>query len=152
MGASGWDYVVPYQEDLSAALDDLRHQVFAAGEYLKPSEVLDLPDPGSVDDLTEDELYEEFMGESGTHSIIDVFSVIPADSIDEDFGTVRPLTGPECLKLFGTARPGLAKYEPLAGSERLHDYVTRGRWTGRTAVLWDNDAPARLVFWGYSGD
>lgn len=152
MGASGWDYVVPYQEDLGAALDDLRRRVFATGEYVKPSEVFDLPDPGSVDDLTEDELYEEFMGESGTHSIIDVFSIIPADSDDEDYGTIRPLTEPECLELFGTARPGLAEYEPLAGGERLHDYVTGGRWTGRTAVLWDGDAPARIVFWGYSGD
>jgi hypothetical protein len=37
VGASGWEYVVPYQDDLGAALDALRRQVFASGEYLKPS-------------------------------------------------------------------------------------------------------------------
>ncbi len=41
---------------------------------------------------------------------------------------------------------------PLTGSERLHDYVTGGRWTGRAAVLWEADAPTEIVFWGYSGD
>lgn len=33
MGASAWDYYVPYQEDLGAALEELRHRVFLAGEY-----------------------------------------------------------------------------------------------------------------------
>jgi len=102
VGASGWDYVVPYQEDLGAALDVLRRQVFASGEYLKPSfygDVFDLPEPGSVDDLFEQEQYWEF-----------------------------------------------------ANSERLYEYVTGGRWTGRTAVLWADGAPAEIAFWGYSGD
>jgi hypothetical protein len=56
VGASGWEYVVPYQEDLAAALDALCRQVFVSGEYLKPcfyGDVFDLPGPGSVDDLFE---------------------------------------------------------------------------------------------------
>ena len=58
MGASGWEYVVPYQRDLGAALDSLRREVFAAGDYVEPSsygDVFDLPNPSSVDDLTEQE-------------------------------------------------------------------------------------------------
>ena len=43
--------------------------------------------------------------------------------------------------------PSRANYEPLAGSERLHDYVTGGRWTGRAAVLWANGAPDEILFW-----
>lgn len=155
MGASGWEYVVPYQQDLGAALDALRRDVFAAGDYVKPSaygDVFDLPDPASVDDLTEQEQYWEFMGTSGTHSIIDVLTVTPADFDGDDFGTIRPLSDAECSELFGTAQPGRTDYEPLAGTERLHDYVTGGRWTGRAAVLWDNGAPAEVVFWGYSED
>ena len=155
MGASGWEYVVPYQEDLDAALDALRRQVFASGEYLKPSyygDVFDLPEPASVDDLFEQEQYWEFMGTSGTHSIIDVASVVPVDFGGEQFGTIRPLSDGEYVELFGVAQPGRADYTALANSERLYDFVTGGRWTGRAAVLWADSAPAEIFFWGYSGD
>ncbi len=152
MGASGWEYVVSYQEDLDAALDMLRRQVFAEGDFVKPSSVFDLPDPVSVEDLTEQEEYWEFMGESGTHSILDVLSVVPADAAAQDYGTIRPLSDAEYAALFETGQPGRADYERLAGTERLHDYVTGGRWTGRAAVLWESGAPAEIMFWGYSGD
>lgn len=139
MGASGWEYVVPYQPDLGAALDALRHQVFASGEYVKPDyygDVFDLPEPSSVEDLLQEQ-YAEFIGTSGTHSIIDMFfGVVPASVRDQGLCTIRPLTDAECVELFGTAQPGRADYTPLAGSERLDDYVTAGRWTGR-AVLAD---------------
>ena len=36
MGASGWNYFVAYQPDPQAALDDLRRQVFEAGDYWLP--------------------------------------------------------------------------------------------------------------------
>jgi hypothetical protein len=155
MGASAWDYVVPYQPDLGAALDALRRQVFASGEYVKPSfygDVFDLPEPSSVDDLAEQEQYWEFMGTCGTHSIIDVLNVVPADFTGEEFGTIRPLSDAECVELFGTTQPRRADYTPLAGSEQLHEYVTGGRWTGRAVVLWADGTPAEIAFWGYSGD
>jgi hypothetical protein len=157
VGASGWEYVVRYQQDLGAALDALRRQEFAGDDWVKPDyygDVFDLPEPGSVDDLTEQEQYWEFMGTSGTHSIIDMHSVVPAGfpEDEEQFGTIRLLSDAEYLGLFGVARPGRAEYASLAGSMRLHDYVTDGRWTGRAAVLWDAGAPAEIVFWGYSGD
>lgn len=155
MGASGWEYVVSYQEDLGAALDALRRQVFASGEYVKPSfygDVFDLPEPGSVDDLFEQEQYWEFMGTSGTHSIIDVPEIVPVDFTGGEFGTIRPLSEAESVELFGAARPSHADYARVAGSERLDEYVTGDRWTGRAAVLWADDAPAEIVFWGYSGD
>jgi hypothetical protein len=155
MGASEWEYVVPYQPDLGAALDALRRQVFASGEYVKPGsygDVFDLPEPRSVDDLTEQEQYWEFMGTSGTHSIIDVLNVVPADFTGEEFATIRPLSDAECAELFGTTQPSRADYTSLAGSQRLHEYVTGGRWTGRAAVLWAEGTPADIAFWGYSGD
>ena len=34
MGASGWDYFVPYEADISAALQRLREDVFARGDYV----------------------------------------------------------------------------------------------------------------------
>jgi hypothetical protein len=121
MGASGWEYVVPYQQDLGGAIDSLRREVFAAGDYVKSADygdVFDLPEPASVEDLTEQEQYWEFMGTSGTHSIIDVLTVIPSDFADNDFATIRPLSDAERSELFGTAQPSRTDYEPLAGTER----------------------------------
>ena len=89
MDASGWEYVVPYQEDLGAALAALHREVFEQGDYVKPSE-WSLPDPSSLDDLKQ-ERYWEFLGNCGTHSIIDVFKVVPVDSDPDEFGTIRPL-------------------------------------------------------------
>ena len=37
MGASGWHYFAPFQPDIKAALDQLRDEVFATGEYFKPA-------------------------------------------------------------------------------------------------------------------
>jgi hypothetical protein len=157
VGASSWEYVVPYQENLGSALAALRLQVFEQGDYLKPSFYgaigggLGVPDPSSLDDLHQ-EPYWEFMGTSGTHSIIDVFAAVPVESGPGEFGTIRPLSQVEYVELFGVAQPGRSDYTPLAGSERLHDSITGGRWTGRAAVLWSDGAPTEIVFWGYSGD
>jgi hypothetical protein len=96
------------------------------------------------------ELYD--MGTSGTHSIIDVLNVVPAGFTGEEFGTIRPLSEAECAELFGATQPSRADYTPLAGSERLHEYVTGGRGTGRAVVLWADGTPAEIAFWGYSGD
>jgi hypothetical protein len=157
MGASSWEYVVPYQADLGAALAALRLQVFEQGDYLKPSYYgangghLGVPDPSSLDDLHQ-EPYWEFMGTSGTHSIIDVFAVVPVESGPGEFGTIRPLSEGEYAELFGVVQPGRSEYATVAGSERLYDFITGGRWTGRAVVLWKDGAPTEIVFWGYSGD
>jgi hypothetical protein len=103
---------------LGAALDAPRRQVFASGEYVKPSfygDVFDLPEPSSVDDLTEQEQYWEFMGTSGTHSIIDVLTVVPADFTGEEFGTIRPLSD----ALRRTVRRHAAESRRLHASSRF---------------------------------
>jgi hypothetical protein len=156
MGASSWEYVVPYQNDLGAALAALRLQVFELGDYLKPSFYgangghLGVPDPSSLDDLHQ-EPYWEFMGTSGTHSIIDVFAVAPIESGPGEFGTIRPLSEGECVDLFGVAQPGRSEYATVAGSKRLYDFITGGRWTGRAAVLSKDGAPNEIVFLGIFG-
>ena len=132
MGASGWEYVVPYQQDLGAALDALHRQVFASGDFIKPSyhgAVFDLPEPSSVDDLFEQERYWEFMGTSGTHSIIDVVNVVPVDFTGEEFGTIRPLSDAECVELFGVAQPGRRHASCLtaAAGGKAHAHFRLGR-------------------------
>ena len=154
MGASGWVYVVPYQDNLQAALDDLRRHVFATGAYVKPDDYgdvfEDLPVPGSVDDL-EQEQFGEFMGTSGTHSVIDVRRIVPVDFPEEEFGAIRPLSDDEARLLFGMPRPSRADFDAV-DENALDDLVTGGRWTGRAVVLWTEDKPSEIAFWGYSGD
>lgn len=149
MGASGWDYVVVYQDDLAAALDGLRRQVFASGEFVSPAEY-GWPVPASVEEIVS-EPYWEFMGTCGTHSVIDVVEVDSEDGAEQGFGTIRPLTQAECEELFGTVSPDRADYD-AAGEDMLSDYVTGGRGTGRSVVLWAEGKPAEIAFWGYSGD
>jgi hypothetical protein len=41
MGASGWTYFVPYESDVSAALQRLRQDVFARGDYVYGDDITD---------------------------------------------------------------------------------------------------------------
>ena len=41
MGATGWSYFVPYQADVSAALQRLREDVFRRGDYICDNDVTD---------------------------------------------------------------------------------------------------------------
>lgn len=154
MGASGWEYVVAYQADLGAALAALRLQVFEQGDYLKPSFYgangggLGVPDPTSLDDLHQ-EPYWEFMGTSGTHSIIDVFAAVPQDPTLKSSGRSGRCRKANTLSC--SASPGQA-----AASTRL--------WLARTGSTTSSPggaglvarrccgATAEIVFWGYSGD
>ena len=57
MGASGWEYIVPYQHDLAAALADLRRYVFERGDYISPAN-FGLPAPPDLEALTDEEYWE----------------------------------------------------------------------------------------------
>lgn len=149
MGASGWRYVVPYQDDLAAALDALRRQVFADGDFISPAED-GYPEPASVEDLFDECGY--FMMTNGTHSVLDVIMVVPAGDTDDLPGTVRPFTPDETRQVFGTAEPGRGDYSPLADELLISKIGLAERGTGRAVTLWEDEVPAEIVFWGYSGD
>jgi len=44
MGAEPWEYIVPYQPDIRAALKQAREETFATGKYKRPYPELDLLD------------------------------------------------------------------------------------------------------------
>jgi hypothetical protein len=62
MGAESWDYFVPYEEDIQAALEKLRQREFLAGHYRG----------SDANPATLEEVFEN-MGAGGTASILDVF-------------------------------------------------------------------------------
>lgn len=109
-----------------------------------------LPIPETVDDLLQ-ELYGEFMGTSGTHSVIDMLRVVPTEVQDQEYCTIRPLTAEETAQLFGGPTPDRLDFDAVPATTLL-DSVTGGRWTGRSVALWAGGKPDEIAFWGISGD
>lgn len=148
VGASEWQYFVPYQQDFGQALQELRQQVFASGEfwwygegdYLPES--MRVPRPTRLENVFDDENVQQ----SGTHSILDVFRVLaPGDAWE--YGSVAPATAEEIHTATGTTHPDRSHAAVLS------DTLDRQRWVGRCAVLYgDQGDPSEIVFWGHSGD
>jgi hypothetical protein len=166
MGASGWQYFVPYQSDIKKALNELREQVFQSGKYYKrapfwqyteESEYDDAPDEDARQELiqwlrrmkamkeptTIEELFQ-WNEEDGTHSILDVKDVSDAP----DFGTISPLSPEELISLFGTSEPTKAMVEQKA------DEIMglRERWQGTYVILYEDGLPNEIFITGFSGD
>ncbi|MEU9509407.1 hypothetical protein AB0D32_24365 [Micromonospora sp. NPDC048170] len=147
MGASGWRYFVAYQPDLDAALDDLRDKVFAEGAYWWArgefgTSASDHPHrPATMDELYAD----EWVQESGTHSILDMFHVL-SDGEKPDYGTVQPVTTAEALRCAGAETLTRAHVGAING-------LAERRAFGRCAILHDAAGrPGEIYFWGFSGD
>lgn len=158
MGASGWDYVTSYEGSVERSLEALHARVFDE-DYGGGEEY------ATLEDLWAD---AEFMGNEGTHSILDVQTVVhstepPSQQRIEDYGTLRPLAPDRIRHHFGTDRPTPDAFtERLArsfsnltvGPERektLIDKCTM-RWTGVYVMLYTGDEPTHLGIFGYSGD
>src|SRR5438093_2548774 len=90
MGAEPWDYFVPYELDIEAALEALREREFRAGRF-RGSELR----PVSIEDAVIQ------MDADGTASILDIDHVAE----EPEFCAVAPLPPDELVRLFGTDRP-----------------------------------------------
>jgi len=173
MGASDWNYFVPYETDISKALQNLREVTFQQGkyyqrdpywkemtfedflppgmdeeetaEYLEEFQILQaLPEPISIEALI------KWNGEEGTHSIIDIREVTPISG----FGAVAPLSSEELKMFFGTDKPTREMIENKAYelSIFLQNELARSRWEGTYIIVYQGDEPAEIYFTGYSGD
>jgi len=142
MGASGWDYVVAYQDDVAAALRELRARAFAEGDYYWPGEPS--ARPATPEQLWEDEAVQY----SGTHSILDVDRVVAADEAGES-GTVGVLDPDEFLA--GSGIPYLTR--AVFEQAQEGDGLLPERWSGYAVVLYsETGRPVEIAFWGLSGD
>ncbi|MFB6812994.1 hypothetical protein ACFCV8_00375 [Streptomyces sp. NPDC056347] len=141
MGASGWDYSVPYQEDLVGAFEALRRKVFEERDYYWEPAEEGRPWPGSIEELWDDEIVRE----AGTHSILDIFRIIGPEDEPEHF-TMRQVTEEEALRVLGTRKLTRAHVPRFEGFDHWG-------WYGRCAVLHDERGePREICFWGYWGD
>jgi hypothetical protein len=162
---------VPYQADLDTALQELRRQVFARGDYFKvwdesgperrvalAAELAEMAemmgasiDEGAIERLASgadpgsiDEALMWSM-DSGTHSVLDV-AVVQDEPAP---GAVTPMGTVAMMDLFGTAEPTSTIIEGKLGAvcEGISD-----RWAAVAIVGYAGGAPESIFFVGVSGD
>ena len=132
MGAEPWEYFVPYEPDIQAALDKLRDREFQAGRF-RGSELA----PATIDEALMN------MEDQGTASILDIMHV--AD--EPDFFTVAPLPDDELLDLYETTKPA---GDMIRGNRDFYEEIERGQ--GVYIIVYDGDRPSEIFFAGYSFD
>ena len=143
MGASGWSYFVPYQEDVGKALEELRQREFEAGRYNRLDEYW--PEkrmPVSIDELM------EWNETEGTHSIIDIFWGVADEPGTDNFAMATPLSTDELMEFFGTQQPTHAMI--VEHEDEVMDY--RSRWEATYVIVYKDDQPDEIFFTGFSGD
>jgi len=152
MSAEFWEYFVPYQEDVRAALEALREQEFRAGRFYQPAEV----QPGFFGRLLGNPPSKPKRPTSireaikiadtnavGTRSILDMERI----SVRLESGAVSPVPPDELRRLLGTDQP---TREMVQQSEELFERVDRGQ--GIYVVTYRHGKPDGIYFGGYSYD
>ena len=132
MGAEPWDYFVPYEQDVQAALTKLKEQVFRAGRYRYSEE-----NPSSIEEA------RDIAEADGTASILDMDRV----GADPDFGVVAPMSPERLVALFGTAQP---TREMIERNQDFYEEIERGQ--GVYIVSYRDGKPSEIFFGGYSFD
>jgi hypothetical protein len=151
--SSEWRYFVPYEADVAAALQRLREDVFARGEYMtEASEIAaaryleDIPrlstsKPTSIEQLLEQE------GDHGTHSILDITHVSPTPKRR----AVSPLPASVLEDYCLSGTPSIEEIEDVYEFGSLEKYVNK-RWRGIYIIAYKDGKPSEIFFAGSSGD
>jgi hypothetical protein len=159
MGASGWDYIEPFDTDLATTLANLRKRVFEEDGYFwfesipKPATLAELDAllQQDEDDLFDGELdfdspeFQQLMdlATTGTHSVLDARGV-------GGRGSIRIVPPAAVEALFGSPQPSRADFERAPEGQRMD---VLGDYTGACVQLHDaTGAVTEVGFWGISGD
>jgi hypothetical protein len=132
MGAEPYDYTVPYEPNIQAALDKLRRRVFESKEF-----------NGAEFDPATPEAALELAEADGTRSILDISRI----SDSPDFCCAAPLSPDELERYFGTRKPTEAM---LRENGEFWEDIERGM--ARYVILYEGDEPKEIYFAGYSFD
>ncbi|MBG6136256.1 hypothetical protein [Longispora fulva] len=136
-----------YRGDIGSSLAALHQKMFDGGEPWFRTELdrWKLPQPATLAELWGSEVYHEFLGTNGTHSILDV------PSIGQD--GISPVDAETVMRVFGADQPTRADWDRVAGEHaRGVQGLLGDRWTGRCVVLFQDGEPVEVAFWGFSGD
>lgn len=152
MGASGWEYDVVFEEDISGALEKLRQKVFDDGNYYNPIEEMcqlmrrEYSKPRSIAELfsPRDPDFQEAIGFGGTGSILDVTDI----SENPRHGCMSPISAATLVEKTGSDKPCAQHVDIL----RNWVYENCERGLGYYFVVYTNDVPTNIYFVGVSGD
>ncbi len=147
MGGEPWDYFTAYQEDINAALQELRQREFKAGRY---NPVMPFPHQGKqpnaaapgAQHATIDEAQTDADAD-GTRSILDIERI----GTTPDYGVACPLSKEELIEHFGTDKP---TREMISKNYDLFEDIERGQ--AIYIIVYKNDKPSEIFFAGYSFD
>lgn len=177
MGASGWHYAVPYNDDPEAALQELRHDVFASGDYgvsrqfrgmwplfwrmRGPAKfvVLAIFIAAKTFFTIDSAIRWLARGCRRPRSIEEAVelaaeagthSILDIQSCGQtpDFGLAVPLSAARMRRLFGTDQPTAKDLEQIL-SVAGEDLE---RWHCICFPLYEDGKPTKLIFVGCSGD
>jgi hypothetical protein len=132
MGAEAWDYFVPYEENIPAALQKLRQREFRAGRYRGSEE-----QPATIEEAIEN------MDADGTGSILDMMRI----SDRPDYFAVTPMSPDELVRQFGTEQP---TREMIERNVDFYEDIERGQ--GVYIIAYKDGKPSEIFFGGYSFD
>lgn len=132
MGAEPWSKFTKHDQNLQRALDNLRREVFAAGDYRYAEE-----EPSSIAEAL------EIADADGTASILDIERI----SDEPDFSCAAPFSADELTAYFGTNQPTHADVE---AAEDYWEDLDRGQ--ARYAIVYADGEPSEIYFAGYSFD
>jgi hypothetical protein len=132
MGAEPYEYTVPYEPDIQAALNKLRRRVFDSKEFNGAE--FDPPTPEAAFELTEAD---------GTRSILDISRI----SDEPDFCCAAPLSPEELDRYFGTQKP-----TEVMVRDRGDFWEDLERGMARYVIIFEGEEPKGIYFAGYSFD
>ncbi len=151
MGGSAWEYFVDHQPEVSAALEQLRRNVFETGYYYPRSINSEYAafmgitplesNPASIDELL------EIQASEGTHSILDIDAGVSAQPRP---GTAAPLTADQLRDIFGSLTPECAQVTEWINEDGAHDVRDRGEAVYVICTV--ERRPHHIHFAGASGD
>jgi hypothetical protein len=132
MGAEPYEYTVPYEPDIQAALDKLRQRVFESKEF-----------NGAEFDPPTPEAAFELAGADGTRSILDISRI----SDQPDFCCAAPFSPEELERYFGTQKP-----TEVMVRDHGDFWEDLERGMARYVIVFEDEEPKRIYFAGYSFD
>jgi hypothetical protein len=166
MSSFPYYYFTPYQEDINAALQDLRQREFEAGRYNpamymnEPSLFMSSfqfpPDANSITPGAKHSSIEEAVkaGEAcGTGSILDIQRV----SDLPEFLASSPISSEWLVQFFETDKPERELVESIIIREEgddVWDELADEMGAGGSCylIVYENDQPSEIFFMGYSID
>jgi hypothetical protein len=132
MGGEPYEYFVPFNASVEAALESLRQKVFESGKFNGSNR-----NPSSIKEAF------AISEPDGTRSILDISKI----GESPDYCTACPLPDQELKRLFGTTKP---THQMIADNMEFYENIERGQ--AIYIVVYEDGKPAEYFFGGMSFD